>query len=175
MVALPTEADGYGTVMDATGSAIDSTPSIAARPQLQVVTHFTVGLDYRPIVGMIVAEAAALEPPPSEQRLADLRVAVTEACSNAVKVHRPEALDEPVIVSGHLDDRGFVVEVRDRGPGFDPGQLEPLPEPTDPERLEHESGLGVELIRELADDVSFRAVEGGTVVSMVLDLHRPVP
>ena len=161
--------------MDATASAIDSPPNGASRSRMQVATHFTVGLDYRPIVGMIVAEAAGLEPVPSDQRLADLRVAVTEACSNAVKVHRREALDEPVIVSCHLDDRGFVVEVRDRGPGFDPDQLEPLPEPTDPERLEHESGLGIELIRELADDVSFRPVEGGTVVSMVLDLHRPVP
>lgn len=160
--------------MDATGSAIDSPPNVASPARMQVVTHFTAGLDYRPIVGMIVAEASALEPTPSEQRLADLRVAVTEACSNAVKVHRPEALELPVIVSCHLDERGFVVEVRDRGPGFDPEQLEPLPEPTDPERLEHESGLGVELIRELADDVTFRSVEGGTVVSMLFDLYRPV-
>ena len=160
--------------MDTTGSATDSPPTIAGRPRLQLVTHFPAGLDYRPIVGMIVAEAAALEPAPSEQRLADLRVAVTEACSNAVKVHRPEALDQPVVVSCHLDDRGFVVEVRDRGPGFDPDQLEPLPEPTDPERLEHESGLGVELIRELADDVSFRSVDDGTVVSMLFDLYRTV-
>ena len=160
--------------MDATGSAIDSPPSVASPARMQVVTHFTVGLDYRPIVGMVVAEAAALEPTPSDQRLADLRVAVTEACSNAVKVHRPGAVEQPVIVSCHLDDRGFVVEVRDRGPGFDPEQLDPLPAPTDPERLHHESGLGVELIRELADDVAFRSVEGGTVVSMLFDLYRPV-
>ena len=44
------------------------------------------------------------------------------------------------------------VEVRDRGPGFDPDELEPLPDPEDPERLRYEHGLGVQLIRELADD-----------------------
>jgi len=127
---------------------------------------FTPGDDYRRVVDLVLAAAGALEPPLSTSRLEDLRLAVTEACSNAVKVHRPEALDDPVVVSCHIDDGEVHVEVRDRGPGFDPDELEPLPDPEDPERLRYEHGLGVQLIRELADDVAFDDVEGGTVVSV---------
>ena len=129
---------------------------------------FTPGDDYRPVVNLVLAAADVLDPPVQRVRLDDLRVAVTEACSNAVKVHRPEALDEPVVVTCHIDDACVRVDVRDRGPGFDPDDLDPLPDPEDPERLRYEHGLGVELIRTLTDDVSFRAESDGTVVEMCL-------
>ncbi len=128
-------------------------------------------LDYLAVVRLVVATAAALDPPLPESRLDDLRLAVTEACSNAIKAHRPEATDDPVIISCILHDDHFRVDIRDRGPGFDPDALTELPAPTDPRRLQHESGLGVPLIRVLTDDVSFRPASGGTVVSMTL--HRP--
>ena len=131
---------------------------------------FTPGDDYRPVVKLVLAAVDALDPPVSPERMDDLRLAVTEACSNAVKVHRSDALADPVIVSCHTDDTVVQVDVRDRGPGFDPDGLAPLPEPEDPERLQHEHGLGVELIRSLADDVTFRREEDGTVV--VISLRR---
>jgi serine/threonine-protein kinase RsbW len=132
---------------------------------------FTPGDDYRPVVQLVLAAAEALEPSVTRARLDDLRLAVTEACSNAVKVHRHDALAEPVVVSCHIDDTRVQVEVRDRGPGFDPVRdVEALPAPEDPARLEHEHGLGVQLIRQLADEVAFRpAPDGaGTVVTMSL-------
>lgn len=70
------------------------------------------------------------------------------------------------MVSCHIESDRVRVEVRDRGPGFDPDQLDPLPDPEDPERLQYERGLGVQLIIELADEVTFRAVPGGTLVSI---------
>lgn len=127
---------------------------------------FTPGDDYRPVVDLVVAAAEVLDPPLSSARLHDLRLAVTEACSNAVKVHRPEALSDPVVVSCHIDETSVRIVVRDRGPGFDPAQLTPLPEPEDPERLRYEHGLGVELICTLADDVAFRPEADGTVVAL---------
>jgi anti-sigma regulatory factor (Ser/Thr protein kinase) len=143
----------------------------------EVMTTFSPELDYRPVVALVMAAAEAVEPPLPESRLADLRLVVTEACSNAVKVHRPDALDRPVVVSCHVDAQGrFCVLVRDRGPGFDPDAVPPLPEPEDPERLEHESGLGVSLIRELADEVHFDPAPDGTVLSVALEppaAHRP--
>lgn len=129
---------------------------------------FTPGDDYRPVVRLVLAAAEALEPPIGSARLDDLRLAVTEACSNAVKVHRHEALADPVVVSCHIEDDWVHVEVRDRGPGFDPDDVDPLPDPEDPARLDHEHGLGVQLIHDLADEVAYRAVEGGTVVSLSL-------
>ncbi len=130
-------------------------------------------LDYLAVVRLVVATAAALDPPLPESRLDDLRLAVTEACSNAIKAHRPEAT-EPVVVSCLLDDDRFRVEIRDRGPGFDPDALAALPDPTDPSRLQHESGLGIPLIRALTDDVTFEPAEGGTVVAMTLK-RPPAP
>lgn len=127
---------------------------------------FTPGDDYRRVVDLVLAAADALEPPLPDARQEDLRLAVTEACSNAVKVHRPEALADPVLVSCHIADDAVRVDVRDRGPGFDPDELVPLPDPEDPERLRYEHGLGVQLMRELADDVTFAEVDGGTVVTV---------
>lgn len=132
-------------------------------------------LDYLAVVRLIVATAAALEPPLPDSRLDDLRLAVTEACSNAIKAHRDEAADDPVVVTCHLDDDRFQVDIRDRGPGFDPDALSALPEPSDPQRLQHESGLGIPLIRVLTDDVTFRATGDGTVVSMTLKRSSPPP
>lgn len=135
-------------------------------------------LDYLAVVRLVVATAAALDPPLPESRLDDLRLAVTEACSNAIKAHRPEAEAEPVIVSCHLEADRFRVDIRDRGPGFDPDALSELPDADDPDRLQHESGLGIPLIRVLTDDVTFEAADDGTIVSMTLerpDAEDPIP
>ena len=43
-----------------------------------------------------------------------------------------------------------------------------LPDPTDPTRLHHESGLGIPLIKVLTDDVTFEPAGDGTIVSMTL-------
>jgi serine/threonine-protein kinase RsbW len=134
----------------------------------EIVLEIPPRLDYLAVVRLVVATAATLDPPLPDSRLDDLRLAVTEACSNAIKAHRPEAADEPVIISCHLDADLFRVDIRDRGTGFDPDALAALPEPSDPTRLHHESGLGIPLIKVLTDDVTFRPAADGTVVSMTL-------
>lgn len=140
----------------------------------EIVLEIPPRLDYLAVVRLVVATAAAIDPPLADSRLDDLRLAVTEACSNAIKAHRPEAAEEPVVITCHLDDDRFRVDIRDRGPGFDPDALAALPDPTDPSRLHHESGLGIPLIRVLTDDVSFAAEADGTVVSMTLK-RPPAP
>lgn len=134
----------------------------------EIVLEIPPRLDYLAVVRLVVATAAALDPPLPDSRLDDLRLAVTEACSNAIKAHRPEAADEPVVITCHLDDDRFCVEIHDRGPGFDPDALANLPDPTDPSRLQHESGLGIPLIKVLTDDVTFEPAGDGTIVSMTL-------
>ena len=141
----------------------------------EIVLEIPPRLDYLAVVRLVVATAAAIDPPLPESRLDDLRLAVTEACSNAIKAHRPEAATEPVVISCHLDDDLFRVDVRDRGPGFDPDALTSLPDAADPRRLHHESGLGIPLMKVLADDVVFRPAVGGTVVSMTLKRPSTTP
>lgn len=135
---------------------------------VEITLEIPPRLDYLAVVRLVVASAATLDPPLPDSRLDDLRLAVTEACSNAIKAHRPDAHDEPVVVTLHLGDDVFRVDVADRGSGFDPDALATLPDAEDPQRLQHESGLGVTLIRVLTDEASFRADDDGTVVSMTL-------
>jgi serine/threonine-protein kinase RsbW len=140
----------------------------------EIVLEIPPRLDYLAVVRLVVATAAALDPPLADSRLDDLRLAVTEACSNAIKAHRADAAEEPVIISCHLDEDLFRVQIRDRGPGFDPDALAGLPEVSDPTRLQHESGLGIPLIKVLTDDVTFEPAGGGTIVSMTLK-RPPAP
>ncbi|MEJ7844559.1 MAG: ATP-binding protein [Acidimicrobiales bacterium] len=103
----------------------------------------------------------------SDARLDDIRLAVSEACANAVEATtRLGAHDEVVEVRcARLDDR-LVVEVRDRAGGFDPDALVPHPPVQSPERLHHERGLGIPLMRSLADEVTFETDDDGTTVRL---------
>ena len=49
-----------------------------------------------------------------------------------------------------------------------------MPESTDPDRLRHEHGLGIPLIRVLADEAEITSSEGGTTVRLVV-YHSPRP
>ena len=134
----------------------------------EVVIEVPARLDYLAVVRLVVTTAASLEPPLSESKLDDLRLAVSEACSNAIKAHARARRDEPVVVRCSIEPDRFVVEIRDRGAGFDPDNLSDLPAATDPERLKHEGGLGIPLIQVLTDDVSFAQTEDGMLVRMTM-------
>lgn len=104
----------------------------------------------------------------SEARLDDIRLAVSEACANAVEATtRLGAYDETIDVRCKLRPDRLVVEVRDRAGGFDPDALVPHPPVHSPERLQHERGLGIPLMRDLSDDITFVNDGGGTVVRLV--------
>ena len=62
----------------------------------------------------------------------------------------------------------MTIEIEDHGGGFDPDALSSLPKASDPARLEHERGLGIPLVRALADDVQFLVKDEGTIVRVVL-------
>lgn len=142
---------------------------------LEVRLEIPPRMDYLAVVRLVVAAAAGLDPQLPESRLDDLRLAVTEACSNAIKAHRPEASDLPVDIRVSLGDDALEVSIRDRGPGFDPDSLQSLPDPSDPDRLNHESGLGIPLIRVLTDDTEFRPESDGTTVAMRLNRTPVTP
>jgi serine/threonine-protein kinase RsbW len=128
--------------------------------------------DHLALVRLVVAAAASLEPPLGDHRLDDLRLAVTEACANAIEATETGGQREGRITvrCSLLEDR-IEIEVRDQGGGFDPAALHDLPEATDPQRLEHERGLGVPLMRALADEVMFEPAPDGT--SVRLTIFRP--
>jgi anti-sigma regulatory factor (Ser/Thr protein kinase) len=57
-----------------------------------------------------------------EEALDDLKIAVSEACTNSVLGHEESGSDEPVLIAWS-DDDGFVVEVTDRIEATTPGNL----------------------------------------------------
>jgi serine/threonine-protein kinase RsbW len=84
----------------------------------------------------------------SDEVLADLKLALTEAASNSVR--HAYAGDEPagvVEISYELRPDRLVIEVTDEGEGFDPAEAEGPPEELS------EGGLGIAIIRAIADDV----------------------
>jgi anti-sigma regulatory factor (Ser/Thr protein kinase) len=127
---------------------------------------------YLSLVRLVVdAAVGSLAPGMSATRLDDLKIAVTEACANAIEAHEAIYADGPVVVRCLVDDDRVTVQVVDHGRGFDPDRVESLPAATDPRRLRHESGLGIPLMRTLADEVTFSPSGDGTAVS--LTVYRP--
>ena len=85
--------------------------------------------------------------PLADETLADLKLALTEACSNSVR-HAYEDGEGHVDISFELRDDRLIVEVADDGTGFEPG-----PSGTLDEETLSEGGLGIAIIRSIADEV----------------------
>jgi anti-sigma regulatory factor (Ser/Thr protein kinase) len=122
--------------------------------------------EYLALVRLAIAAAAAQGPTFPDARLDDLRLAVSEACANAFKAHSHSTSAAPVRIRCEVSSDGVTVAVEDRGGGFDPAVLEPLPAAGDPDRLEHEHGLGLPIMQDLADEVRFERSADGTVVRL---------
>ncbi len=91
----------------------------------------------------------------SDELLADLKLALTEAASNSVR-HAYGGQDAGVVEISYelLPDR-LVIEVTDDGGGFDPAEAAGPPDELS------EGGLGIAIIRAIADDVQIAAQPGG--------------
>jgi serine/threonine-protein kinase RsbW len=94
--------------------------------------------------------------PLSEELLGDLKLALTEACSNSVR-HAYVAGNATGVVEVlyELHSDRLVIEVTDEGEGFDPAQ------PKDELEGLTEGGLGIAIIRAIADEVEIGAHPGG--------------
>lgn len=124
--------------------------------------------EYLQLVRSVVAAAASVDARFTPTRVSDLRLAVSEAATNAMESHAQMGSTERVVVRCQLDEDRIEVEVRDQGAGFDESMVRDLPDPTDPARLERESGLGVPLMRILADEAEIHSEPQGTSVRLVV-------
>ncbi len=124
--------------------------------------------DYLGLARQVVAAAAAVEPRFRDERIDDLRVAVSEATTNAIEAHADLDRDERIVIRCNLGADRIEVEVVDRGGGFDPTDVEEMPDPEDPARLEREHGLGLPLLQVLTDEAEIISGERGTAVRLVV-------
>lgn len=122
------------------------------------------------MVRSVLSTALEAEPVLKEERLQDLRLAVSEATTNAIEAHNRSGTQAAVGIRITVSDTKVTVRVTDQGGGFDPSKLKKHPPVTDPERLEYERGLGVTLMRRLTDDCTITATKNGTTVTLVV--HR---
>ena len=117
---------------------------------------------------LVVSALASADSSLADERIDDLKLAVSEACTNAIEAHDAAGSRERVLVRCRTGDGGLEVYVEDRGHGFDPSQLPDHPPVTDPDRLKFERGLGIPLIRALVDEVEFSPTGEGTSVRLVM-------
>jgi serine/threonine-protein kinase RsbW len=92
----------------------------------------------------------------SDETLYDLKLAVTEACSNSVRHAYRDGREGSVEVVYELHQDRLVVEVSDEGDGF--GVHEPSQAAGG---SLSEGGLGIAIIRELADELELGPCSGG--------------
>ena len=122
--------------------------------------------EYVALARLVVSSLASSRRDLTDDRVDDLKVAVSEACTNAIEAHHSADSEDSVVVRCiELDDR-LEIEIEDRGSGFDPESLPEHPPVTDPDRLNFERGLGIPLIRTLVDDVRIASSGDGTRVTM---------
>jgi serine/threonine-protein kinase RsbW len=96
--------------------------------------------------------------PLSAEVLGDLKLALTEACTNSVR-HAYGASQGSVQILYELHDDRLVVEVTDQGGGF-----QPPARPSDAlsgEDISEEGGLGIAIIEALADELEIREGDRG--------------
>jgi serine/threonine-protein kinase RsbW len=94
--------------------------------------------------------------PLSDDVLADLKLAITEAASNSVRHAYPDDGGGFVDVRYELDADRIAIEVADNGSGFDPEA-----EGAGDDDLS-EGGLGIAIIRAIADEFEIGSRPGGS-------------
>ncbi len=88
----------------------------------------------------------------------DMKVAVSEACSNAVK----HSEDNKVSINFNLLNNGIQIEIIDNGKGYDVDSIE-TPDLSNPK----EGGLGLFIIQTLMDEVNIESKGNqGTTIKM---------
>ena len=102
------------------------------------------------------------------ERIEDLKTVVSEACLNAMEHGNKGAPDARVIVTMNYKENAIIVSVIDEGTGVDKIPAEPDIKKKI-EKLETPRGLGIFLIKQLADQVDLNQMtKDGHVVRMVI-------
>ena len=122
--------------------------------------RFTLVIPARPeylLLARLALTAVARLAQADEEALADLRLAVTEAAANACRHAYPDGVGAVTIQLTLSDDQQLEVIVEDDGPGFESESVAEW-------RAEDlgEDGMGLAIIRAIAEDVEIGPRESGS-------------
>jgi len=107
--------------------------------------------EYITLCRLALAGISRYRPVPDET-LHDLKLALTEACTNSIR-HAYEDIEGHVEVVYEIGSDTLAIEVTDAGEGFTPD------EQSEPEEMS-ESGLGLAIIASLSDELVIEQLEG---------------
>lgn len=107
------------------------------------------------VLGRLALTGISRVHPIDPDDLADLKLALTEACTNSMR-HAYGEEEGAIDIRIDLDGASVAVEVRDEGPGFELATA-----PRESGELD-EGGLGLAIIRAVADDVDIGYPGEGT-------------
>jgi serine/threonine-protein kinase RsbW len=129
-------------------------------------------MDARPenlVLARLALGGVAARTPLGDDVVADLKLAVTEACTNAIEhAYAGDPGSNEVVVRFALDVDVLAVEVQDWGTGFDT-EAEP---PREDELRDH-AGVGLMLIRSLTDELTIESGGAGSTISFSKRLTPP--
>ena len=108
----------------------------------------------------------------SDDAVADLKLALTEACSNSVR-HAYDHDDGQVHIAFTLHEDRVIIRIRDEGAGFHEDDADCPDCHAVPEITLGEGGMGISIIRAVVDEFSLEwPPEGGTM--LVLTKRRDI-
>ncbi len=108
-----------------------------------------------------------------EDQVQDVKVAISEAWSNAIKAHRSSGVDEPIQLAVRRRPDGLWFEVADSGSGLGPEHEARIPGADSAELPE--AGVGLLIIRSLFPAAEVvRNASGGVTLRFCLPLDSSV-
>lgn len=127
--------------------------------------HLAIGSRFENIeLVQIVLKDSLLSLGLEEDALHWIDIAVREAVANAIKHGNAQDPAKQVDVDLAIEGAELVIQVRDQGEGFNPGEIQ---NPLAPENLLKPNGRGIFYMKSFMDEINY-GVEpgGGTVVTM---------
>ena len=98
-----------------------------------------------------------------EEQTAEVSMALIEACINAFE--HGKGTDNNIHIRFILKADALVIEIKDKGQGFDASKVE-MPEIAKKLHSDRKRGWGLQLMRELMDDVKIKSGKEGTTITM---------
>jgi serine/threonine-protein kinase RsbW len=98
-----------------------------------------------------------------EEKTAEVTMALIEACINAFE--HGKSIDNNVYIRFILKEEALIIEIKDRGKGFDSTKVE-MPDIEKKLHSQRKRGWGLQLMRELMDEVVIDSGAEGTTITM---------